>query len=162
MKVQLGYSNSNYGEFAIIKMCYTYIMADNSSELEKSFDHKKAEVSDKIALIGELEHGRRHAIRSANSVFDGEDDNSQWGFYAVKAAQFKRLRREVQRAYFSDIKDTDWCLCKLSASLRQLAYEIDLDKDILKDIDDLVDEVWGDALNMDLSDCVACAEDKGK
>lgn len=135
-------------------------MADNLTKSEKTFDHKKAEVADKIALIGELEHGRRHALRSANSVFNDDDQDYNWLFYTTKAIQFKRLRREVQQAYFSDIKDTDWCLCKLSASLRQLAYEIDLDEDILKDIDDLVDEVWGNALNMDLSDCVACAEDK--
>lgn len=158
--MRLGYSNSNYGEFAIIKMCYTYIMADNSSELEKSFDHNKGEVADKIAVIGELEHIRRHALRSAVSLANNEDD--AWLFYLVLAKQAKEMRRAFQKNNLPEISDPDWCLCKSASCLRQMAYEIDLDKDQLKEFDDLVDNIWGHALDMDLSDCIACAEDKGK
>jgi hypothetical protein len=30
----------------------------------------------------------------------------------------------------------------------------------LREIDDFVDEIWGEALGMDLSDCVVCREDR--
>ena len=33
----------------------------NNAETEKTFNHSKASIADKIALVAELEHGRRHA-----------------------------------------------------------------------------------------------------
>lgn len=63
--------------------------------------------------------------------------------------------------HFNDLKDTDWCLCKASASLRQVLYEVNNGwPEELKELDDFVDEIWGGALGMDLSDCVACREDR--
>ena len=63
--------------------------------------------------------------------------------------------------HFKDLADTDWCLCKSAACLRQIAYEVcEGDSLELKEIDDFVDEIWGSALNMDLSDCLVCREDR--
>ena len=63
--------------------------------------------------------------------------------------------------HFNGIKDTDWCLCKAAATLRQILYEVnDGWPEELKEIDDFVDEIWGSALGMDLSDCVSCKEDR--
>ena len=129
-------------------------------ENEKTFDHDKASVSDKIRLIGELEHIRAHALRSAASVWTEEDD-SEAVKYLIMAKRAQTLRREYMKNHFSGIKDTDWCLCKASATLRQILYEVnDGWPEELKEIDDFVDEIWGQALGMDLSDCVACKEDR--
>ena len=63
--------------------------------------------------------------------------------------------------HFGELKDTDWCLCKAAACLRQIAYEVcEGDTIELKEIDDFVDEIWGGALGMDLSACIACKEDR--
>ena len=131
-------------------------------EQEKTFDHKTAEVSDKIALLSELEHLRAHAMRSAISLFDPDDtDNIEWLHYVAIAEDAKSIRREYQAKNFPDLSEYDWCLCKVAARLRQLAYEIQpTDWATLKRIDNLVDSVWGEALDMDLSDCVVCREDR--
>lgn len=129
-------------------------------ENEKTFDHDKASVSDKIRLIGELEHIRAHALRSATSVWTEEDD-SEAVKYLVIAKRAQTLRREYMKNHFNEIKDTDWCLCKSAACLRQVLYEVNNGwSEELKELDDFVDEIWGGALNMDLSDCVACKEDR--
>lgn len=124
----------------------------------KVFNHKKASVSDKIAIISELEHIRRHALRSA-TVADEEEEM----FYLVTAQQAKDIRRKFMNDNFSEIDSKLWCLCKSAACLRQLAYEVwDTKAEQLKEIDDLVDNIWSKAVNQDLSDCVACREDKGE
>lgn len=124
----------------------------------KVFNHKKASVSDKIAIISELEHIRRHALRSA-TVADKEEEM----FYLVTAQQAKDIRRKFMNDNFSEIDSKLWCLCKSAACLRQLAYEVwDTKAEQLKEIDDLVDNIWSKAVNQDLSDCVACKEDKGE
>lgn len=121
------------------------------------FDHEKASVSDAIRLVGELEHIRSHALRSA-VVAEGTDDEM---FYLVLAQQAKELRREYMQTHFPDIDSKLWCLCKSTAALRQIAYEIWGEKaEMLKRIDNLVDDVWGKAVGKDLSDCEACKEDK--
>ena len=126
----------------------------------KSFNHDKAGVSDKIRLIGELEHIRAHALRSAASAWREEDD-SESNRYLILAKRAQELRREYMRKHFGELKDTDWCLCKTAACLRQLAYEVcESDAIELKEIDDFVDEIWGGALGRDLSDCIACTEDR--
>lgn len=127
---------------------------------EKSFDHNKASVADKISLIGELCHAHRHALRSAASAWEEEDD-SEFTKYLLIAKRAQSLRREYMRKHFGEIKDTDWCLCKSAACIRQIAYEVcEADEEELKELDDFVDEIWGEALDMDLSDCVACKEDR--
>ena len=129
---------------------------------KETFNHEKAGTSDKIALIGELEHIQRHALRSALSLYnDDEPDDYNWLRYATIAKEAKDMRRELQNKYFGELSQYDWCLCKSAACLRQIAYEVfsgDIKK--LKEIDDIVDEIWGKALDMDLSDCEACKSDK--
>ena len=129
-------------------------------QIEKTFNHNKAAVSDKIRMVGELEHTRAHALRSAASAWE-EGDDSEFTKYLLIAKRAQSLRREYMRKHFGDIKDTDWCLCKSAACIRQIAYEVcEADEEELKELDDFVDEIWGQALDMDLSDCIACKEDK--
>lgn len=129
----------------------------NGNAEKKVFDHAKAGVSDKIALVAELEHGMRHALRSA-VVAQGTDDEM---FYLVLARQMKQLRRDYMNRHFGEIDTKLWCLCKSTACLRQLAYETWAeDAEMLKEIDQLVDDVWGKATGQDLSDCESCAADR--
>lgn len=128
---------------------------------QKTFDHGKASVSDKIRLIGELEHARAHALRAAASALEEERDDSESTRYILLAKRAQSLRREYMQKHFSNIKDTDWCLCKSAACLRQIAYEVcEGDVAELRELDDFVDEIWGEALGIDLSDCVACKDDR--
>lgn len=131
---------------------------------EKTFDHRRAGTADKILVLAELEHIRRHALRSALSLYNEDaQDNVEWIHYATIATQAQTLRREYQQKHFGALSEYDWCLCKSAACLRQLAYETqENDYGMLKMIDDLVDEIWGEALGEDLSDCAACRDDKGE
>ena len=134
----------------------------SSEQNEKTFDHDKASVTDKIRLIGELCHIRHHALRAAVSVWREEDDSESLS-YLILAKRAQVLRREYMKRHFGEIKDTDWCLCKAAACLRQVAYEVNSgEAEELKELDDFVDEIWGAALGLDLSDCHACQGDKGE
>ena len=133
-------------------------MTDNQNE--KTFDHSKAGVADKIRLISELEHARAHALRSAVASWE-ESDDSEFTRYLLIAKRAQTLRREYMQKHFGELKDTDWCLCKSAACIRQIAYEVcEGDEEELKELDDFVDEIWGGALGMDLSECIACKEDR--
>lgn len=129
----------------------------NDNERE-NFDHAKAGVGDRIATVGEMEHLRRHALRSAVSSEEG----SELAFSClVWAKQLQDMRREYMRKHFGEIDDKLWCMCKSAACLRQLAYEVDGDDaDFLKEVDNLVDDIWGTAVNKDLSDCESCRSDR--
>lgn len=123
----------------------------------KTFDHAKAGIGDRIAAVGEMEHARRHAIRSAISA---EDEGTSFNFL-VLAKQLQDMRRAYMNKHFGDIDDKYWCLCKSAACLRQIAYEVDGDDiEFLKEVDNLVDNIWGAAVGKDLSDCEACRDDK--
>ena len=128
---------------------------DNERE---NFDHAKAGVGDRIATVGEMEHLRRHALRSAVSSEEG----SELAFNClVWAKQLQDMRREYMRKHFGEIDDKLWCMCKSAACLRQLAYEVDGDDiNFLKEVDNLVDDIWGTAVNKDLSDCETCRSDR--
>lgn len=129
----------------------------NDNERE-NFDHTKAGVGDRIAAISEMEHLRRHALRSAISSEEG----SELAFNClVWAKQLQDMRREYMRKHFGEIDDKLWCMCKSAACLRQLAYEVDGDDaNFLKEVDNLVDDIWGTAVNKDLSDCESCRSDR--
>lgn len=129
----------------------------NDNERE-NFDHAKAGVGDRIATVGEMEHLRRHALRSAVSSEEG----SELAFNClVWAKQLQDMRREYMRKHFGEIDDKLWCMCKSAACLRQLAYEVDGDDaNFLKEVDNLVDDIWGTAVNKDLSDCESCQSDR--
>lgn len=132
----------------------------NNEPTEKTYNHAKGHVADQIALISELEHIRRHALRAAVSTWTEEDD-SEAVRYLVIAKRAQTIRRDYMRNHMSEIKEADWCLCKSAACLRQLLYEVNEGwPEELKEIEDLIDDIWGTALDMDLSDCVACKEDK--
>lgn len=132
----------------------------DNNETQKTFDHAKASVADKIALLSELEHGRRHALRAAASAWREEDDSESIQ-YLLWAKRFQEIRREYMKKHFGELKETDWCLFKVSASLRQLAYEVcEGDAEELKEMEDLIDEITGKALGMDMSGCLACKEDE--
>lgn len=129
----------------------------NDNERE-NFDHAKAGVGDRIAAISEMEHLRRHALRSAISSEEG----SELAFSClVWAKQLQDMRREYMRKHFGEINDKLWCMCKSAACLRQLAYEVDGDDvNFLKEVDNLVDDIWGTAVNKDLSNCESCRSDR--
>ena len=129
-------------------------------ETTKGFNHEKGGVADRISMVGELEHARRHALRSA-AVLAIEEKPVESFKFLVWAKQLQDLRRKYMGKYFSDIDTKHWCLCKSTACLRQLAYEIEgADSEFLVPIENLVDEVWGDAIGKDLSDCESCVDDK--
>lgn len=137
---------------------YNYMTA--AIENEKTFNHARANVADKLLLIGQLEHGRNHCVRSAASVWKEEDDSDSFQ-YLVWAKRFQEIRREYMRKHFGELKETDWCLIKVCASLRQLTYEVcEGDTEELKEIEDIIDEITGRALDMDLSSCASCREDR--
>lgn len=136
-------------------------MMDESSE-PKTFDHGKASTSDRIAAVGEMEHARRHALRSA-IVLSTEEKPEEAFKFLVWAKTLQDMRRAYMGKHFANVDTKHWCLCKSAACLRQLAYEVEGDDiDFLREVDNLVDEIWGDALGEDLSDCEACASDRGE
>lgn len=126
----------------------------------KSFNHAKAGMSDKIAIIGEMEHARRHALRAAITLSIEEKTEEAFKFL-VWAKQLQDMRRAYMGKHFADIDSKHWCLCKSAACLRQLVYEVNGDdSELLVEVDNLVDSIWGDATGEDLSDCEACISDK--
>lgn len=117
-------------------------------------------IVDRIRLIGELEHLYFHAKMSA-SVAKLNNDEDMEVFHQTVASKVQRLRREYMTKHFSKMPDELWCEGKVSASLRQIAYETDTgDTETLVKIDDIVNMVWGEITNLDLSGCKACEEDR--
>lgn len=118
-------------------------------------NHKKASVLDQIALIGELEHIRFHALRSMKTT-DNEDKKF---FYAVTAHTAQKLRREYMMKHFV-IDEKDWCLLKASARLKQLTDELaGSDQEEYANLQNLADGIIGKAVGEDLFDCESCLRD---
>ena len=129
----------------------------NEDASKKGFNHKNAQLADRVAWIGEIEHLRRHLLRSAVSV-SGTDDEV---FYLVMAERCKKYRREYMQKYMNDIPDELWCAVKSASCLRQISYETSNGNDeFLKRIDDLCDEILTKAFKEDMFNCKACAEDR--
>lgn len=127
---------------------------------QKPFNHAKAGTGDRISIVGELCHARRHAIRSAIVLYTEEKPEEAFKFL-VWAKQLMDLRRSYMGKHFANVDTKHWCLCKSTACLRQLAYEVEGDDiEFLVEVDNLVDQVWGDAIGKDLSDCESCRDDK--
>lgn len=119
-------------------------------------DHKNLALSDKITLLGECEHLRRHCIRSAHVT---EDDEKKF-YYQVKAKQLQDVRRKLQDKWLRT-DELDWCIVKSSATLKQLNSElIKDDLELFSDIERIADDLLGNALGEDLSGCKSCAADK--
>lgn len=123
--------------------------------LESQINHDKLSLLDRVSIVGELEHIRRHAIRSAKASEQDEDKL----FYEVIAEQSKNLRRKYQKEYLN-CDEKDWCLVKAAASLKQLFYEIGGDYEYLNDTENLADNILSHAFHQDLTNCEACAKDK--
>lgn len=129
------------------------------ADMEEIFNHDKAGRSDQIALVAELEHIRRHALRSA-TVADSEENPELAFQFLVLAKEAQSLRRKYMQEHFPNIDSKYWCLCKSAACLRQISYEVGgTSVEELRELDNLVDEIWGKALGEDLSDCEACRND---
>lgn len=126
-----------------------------NNEQEKKY--QTLNVSDHIRAVSEMEHLYSHALRS-KQVAMGTDDEV---FYQVIANKAKALRRKYMRTYFPDCPDELWCLGKASASLRQVVYEADEGHtELVRETDNLVDEIWSKISNTDLSGCQSCKSDK--
>lgn len=117
-------------------------------------DYDKLNVTDSLALIGELEHTRRHLLRSAQ--YADEDDQI---FYLVLAKQCQEARRTYMEKNFP-VDTKLWCLVKCAATLRQISYETATkDVEMIKAIDSIVDDIMEKATGKDLSECEACKQD---
>lgn len=126
-------------------------------ENEQEKKYQTLNISDHIRAISELEHIYSHALRS-KQVTEGTEDEV---FYQTIANKAKALRRKYMKTYFPDCPDELWCLGKASASLRQVIYEADEGHtELVKEADDLVDEIWGRITGEDLWGCQSCKSDR--
>lgn len=115
---------------------------------------EKLNVTDSLAVVAELEHLRRHLLRSAQFV--PEEDRL---FYLVEASRCQKIRRDYMKKYFP-VRQQDWCIVKSCATLRQLLYETtSSDFDTLQEVDNLIDEMMTKVTGKDLSDCESCRTD---
>lgn len=118
-------------------------------------NHKLLAIEDRLWLVAELEHQRRHCLRSARVA----EDKEQQFFYLVKAGEAQDLRRRVM-AEMGHISELDWCVVKSAMAIKQLNYETMVgEEDLFRDIESFADSLTGHAFNMDMSGCKACADD---
>ena len=128
--------------------CYYKIM---------EIDHESKTISDKITVLGEVEHIRYHALKSAGVKMEDEEDEI---FFQTVARMALDFRRKYQKKHFPDIPDELWCLGKAVETARQRVYEADEgDTEDLKEIDAIWATIWGRITGRDLSGCVSCADD---
>lgn len=117
--------------------------------------HKTLALSDKVALLGEMEHARHHLVRSMHVT----EDEAQKFWYQVKAEQAKKLRRKIQRKWL-ETGELDWCLIKSSSRIKWLNEEIlDSDLDLFSEIESFADDILGHGLKENLSGCESCREE---
>lgn len=117
--------------------------------------HDHLALEDTLSLVGELEHQRRHNLRSYFAAKDSEDKF----FHLVSAASALQLRRRVQ-AKVGKVDTEDWCILKSAQAIRQLNYEtMEGDEELFNDIESFVDSLNSHALKQDMSGCRACKED---
>lgn len=127
--------------------------------MEHNFDHKSATISDKITIIGNLEHVLYHARKSASVKIEDEELNI---FFQTVARMALDFRRRYMKKHFPNCPDELWCLGKAVETARQRIYEADEgDTEDLNDIDAIWSMVWGKIIGRDMSGCKNCAEDKG-
>lgn len=118
-------------------------------------NHKLLAIEDRLWLVAELEHQRRHCLRSAKVA----EEKEQQFFYLVKAAEAQDLRRRVM-ASLGDISELDWCIVKSAMAIKQLNYETMVgDEELFRDVEDFADSLTGHAFGMDMSGCKACVDD---
>lgn len=121
-------------------------------------NHEHLALEDTLNLVGELEHSRRHNLRSYYAVKDTEHKFH----HLVSAAQAQTLRRKVQTK-LPDITEDDWCTVKSASAIRQLNYELmSGDEELFKELEAFVDSQYTHALKQDMSGCQACRDDVEK
>lgn len=119
--------------------------------------HKSASISDKITVLGNLEHIRYHALKSAAvKMEDGEAE----AFFQTVAVMAQDFRRRYMKKHFPNCPEEMWCLGKAVEIARQRIYEADEgDTEDLNDINNLWAYIWGKITGEDLSGCSNCRED---
>lgn len=121
-------------------------------------DYRLKNIDDVVSAIGELEHLQRHALKSACVATRNDQTSVKYFLLALSA---KQARRELMEKHFGNVDDKDWCIIKVAATLRQLAYEtFEQDDENLVALDTVANEALQVALGVDLSGCKACAEDR--
>lgn len=118
-------------------------------------DHDRLGLTDKIALLGELEHIRRHALRSAKVAADPEEKYH----YEIVAFQARDLRRRYQEKNL-ETDEKEWCLVKAAASLKQLTNELTTQVADASELENFTDTILSHAFGKDLSGCEACHDDE--
>lgn len=127
--------------------------------MEHDFDHESAAISDRITVLGLVEHIRDHALKSSAVKMDDKDAEI---FFQTIAVMSQNFRRKYMKKHFPDIPEELWCLGKAVEMARQRVYEADEgDTEDINEIDAIWQTVWQKITGKDLSSCVACREDKG-
>lgn len=121
-----------------------------------NIDHKTFATVDILRLLGELEHTRFHAL-SASAVVKDEDAVK----YLVLAKDCQDKRRDIQKKYFPNVEEKDWCLVKCASRLLQIIEETTSDDiEELKEIQSIIDSTMLIATGEDISGCSNCKFDK--
>lgn len=122
--------------------------------------HKTANISDKITVLGLVEHIRDHALKGAGVKMD---DKEAEAFFQTAASMAQEFRRKYMKKHFPDCPEELWCLGKAVEAARQRVYEADEgDSEDINEIDSLWQFIWERITGEDLSACSACREDKGE
>lgn len=123
---------------------------------QRDIDHNKLHLEDTLALLGELEHMRYHALRSAHALHGEEAEFA----HLVTASTAQSLRRQIQ-SKVGEISDEDWCELKSAQRIRQLNYEtMEGDTETFNALENLVDTINSRVLRQDMSKCYACHSDR--
>lgn len=119
-------------------------------------NHKRLSTVDALRLLGELEHCRFHLIQSA---INGEEDESF--NRVVLASQCQTARRKLQKKYFADVPEKDWCVVKSAATMLQILTELgNGDVESMKEVQNIIDSAIEIATGEDISGCESCRQDK--
>lgn len=109
---------------------------------------------DTLWLLAELEHSRRHLLRTARIT---KDEDKQFKCM-VKSKEAQDLRRRVQEKL--ELEEEDWCQVKAAMAIKQLAYETFAgDIELLGDLEDYTDSLLTLCLDEDFSGCPSCRAD---
>jgi len=121
-------------------------------------DHESKTISDKVTVVGELEHVLYHARKSASVKVEDKELET---FFQTVARMTLDFRRRYMKKHFPDCPEELWCLGKAVETARQRIYEADEgDTEDLSDIDAIWNMIWGRICKRDLSGCSSCKEDK--
>lgn len=118
-------------------------------------NHKLMSIADTIELLGALEHLRSHLILA--SVNSPDDESLS---YLILASECQKARREIQKKYFPNVEERNWCIVKCASRLLQLTEETAAgDLDEIKKLKHIVDDAIEISTGEDISFCRACHDD---